>query len=117
MVCEREVDLVKSVPIAVFSKVIVLAVFLSINLTGCDCERITPERCLVWGPGLNPDIVLPVRYFIIQAVSSNGENLTVSPGKATTNTVCAGSVIMFSIAPVNRSLLANLLRPQLIWEH
>lgn len=55
----------------------------SVNLPGCCSERISPERCFVLGPGLNPDIVLPVRYFIIQAVDSNGENLTLSPGKGT----------------------------------
>ncbi|XP_070828061.1 protein O-glucosyltransferase 3 [Chaetodon trifascialis] len=83
MLCERDVDLVKPFHSAVFSKVIVLVAFLSINLPGCDCERIAPERCLIGGPGLNPDIVVPVRYFIIQAVNSNGENLTMSPGMDT----------------------------------
>ncbi|CAF95403.1 unnamed protein product, partial [Tetraodon nigroviridis] len=43
--------------------------------------RIRPERCFVAGPGLHPDVVLPVRYFVIQAVDSNGENLTLSPVK------------------------------------
>lgn len=42
---------------------------------------INPGKCLVWGPGLNPDVVLPVRYFYIQTVDSRGENITVSPGK------------------------------------
>ncbi|KAF3689203.1 KDEL motif-containing protein 2 Precursor [Channa argus] len=46
-------------------------------------QGISPERCLVWGPGLKPDAVLPVRYFFIQAVDSKGENMTVSPGKDT----------------------------------
>lgn len=87
MVCERGVDLVKPLHYGLFSKLIVLVVFLSINFAVCDCERIIPERCLIWGPGLNTDIVLPVRYFIIQAVNSKGENLTLSPGKLTTNTV------------------------------
>lgn len=87
MVCERGVDLVKPLHYGLFSKLLVLVVFLSINFAVCDCERIIPERCLIWGPGLNTDIVLPVRYFIIQAVNSKGENLTLSPGKLTTNTV------------------------------
>ncbi|XP_068459315.1 protein O-glucosyltransferase 3 [Clinocottus analis] len=46
-------------------------------------EGIGSERCLLWGPGLKPDAVLPVRYFFIQAVSPTGENLTLSPGKDT----------------------------------
>ncbi|KAM4700154.1 protein O-glucosyltransferase 3 [Discoglossus pictus] len=41
---------------------------------------VSADRSLVWGPGLHPDIVLPVRYFYIQAVSSDGQNLTESPG-------------------------------------
>lgn len=44
-------------------------------------ESISPERCIIWGSGLNADTVLPVRYFYIQTVHSNGHNLTVSPGK------------------------------------
>ncbi|XP_061579988.1 protein O-glucosyltransferase 2 isoform X1 [Cololabis saira] len=38
---------------------------------------------LVWGPGLEPDIVLPARFFYIQAVESSGNNLTASPGEKT----------------------------------
>lgn len=64
-----------------FSPFLGLILLCSVNLLGCCSERISPERCFVVGPGLNPDIVLPVRYFIIQAVDSNGENLTLSPGK------------------------------------
>lgn len=59
-----------------------LVLYSSINFLVCCSERISPERCSITGPGLNPDVVLPVRYFIIQAVDSNGENLTLSPGKA-----------------------------------
>ncbi|KAL4657375.1 KDEL motif-containing protein 2 [Arapaima gigas] len=50
---------------------------------GCDPPRVNPERSAVWGPGLDPAAVLPVRYFYIQAVSDSGENLTCSPGKET----------------------------------
>ncbi|MBN3324963.1 KDEL2 protein, partial [Atractosteus spatula] len=42
---------------------------------------ISPERSLVWGAGLEPRAVLPVRYFYIQAVSTSGKNFTRSPGK------------------------------------
>ncbi len=98
MVCKRSVDLVKPFQNGLCCKFIVLVVFIIINFTVCHCEGITPERCLIWGPGLNPDTVLPVRYFFIQAVNSKGENLTVSPGNLTTNTVCAKSVIMSNIA-------------------
>uniref|UniRef100_A0A3Q4G1K4 Protein O-glucosyltransferase 3 n=1 Tax=Neolamprologus brichardi TaxID=32507 RepID=A0A3Q4G1K4_NEOBR len=59
------------------------SLFLSTSFPVCDSEGISPERCLIWGPGLNPDTVLPVRYFFIQAVDSKGENLTLSPGKDT----------------------------------
>lgn len=42
-------------------------------------EPVSPQRSLVWGPGLRADIVMPVRYFFIQAVSPEGRNLTSSP--------------------------------------
>ncbi|XP_054476209.1 protein O-glucosyltransferase 3 [Anoplopoma fimbria] len=83
MVCERSVDLVKPFRDGSFSKFIVFVVLISIKSPVCDSEGITSERCLIWGPGLNPGTVLPVRYFFIQAVGSNGENLTLSPGKDT----------------------------------
>uniref|UniRef100_A0A3P9KJ01 Protein O-glucosyltransferase 3 n=1 Tax=Oryzias latipes TaxID=8090 RepID=A0A3P9KJ01_ORYLA len=65
------------------SRSLILVTLICSNLPGWDCEGISPERCLIWGPGLNPDAVLPVRYFFIQAVDSEGKNLTFSPGKDT----------------------------------
>lgn len=40
-------------------------------------------KTLVWGPGLEPNVVLPARFFYIQAVDSTGKNLTTSPGEKT----------------------------------
>ncbi|XP_076015283.1 protein O-glucosyltransferase 2-like isoform X1 [Genypterus blacodes] len=40
-------------------------------------------KTLVWGPGLEPNIVLPARFFFIQAVDGSGTNLTTSPGENT----------------------------------
>ncbi|KAM8860636.1 protein O-glucosyltransferase 3 isoform 2-T2 [Synchiropus picturatus] len=60
---------------------LVLAAVVGFRLLPCACERVSPERCLLWGPGLQPDLVLPVRYFYIQAVDERGANWTVSPGK------------------------------------
>ncbi|XP_063069678.1 protein O-glucosyltransferase 2 [Engraulis encrasicolus] len=42
-----------------------------------------PTRSLVWGPGLEPKVILPARYFFIQAADSEGRNLTSSPGEKT----------------------------------
>ncbi|XP_039990062.1 protein O-glucosyltransferase 3 isoform X2 [Xiphias gladius] len=83
MVCERSADLVKPFQIGLLCKFIILVVFISINVAASECERISPEKCLIWGLGLKPETVLPVRYFFIQAVSSEGVNLTLSPGKDT----------------------------------
>ncbi|XP_031436705.1 protein O-glucosyltransferase 2 isoform X1 [Clupea harengus] len=38
---------------------------------------------LVWGPGLEAKVVLPARYFFIQAADTNGRNFTSSPGEKT----------------------------------
>ncbi|KAG8584721.1 hypothetical protein GDO81_004741 [Engystomops pustulosus] len=51
----------------------------TLRATGA-AEAVSPERSLVWGPGLRADIAVPVRYFYIQAVSEDGRNLTASPG-------------------------------------
>uniref|UniRef100_A0A3B4B8H5 Glycosyl transferase CAP10 domain-containing protein n=1 Tax=Periophthalmus magnuspinnatus TaxID=409849 RepID=A0A3B4B8H5_9GOBI len=54
--------------------------FLVMHLKVCHkVDHVTPEKCLIWGSGLQVDAVLPVRYFYIQAVDSDGHNLTASP--------------------------------------
>ncbi|XP_063229957.1 protein O-glucosyltransferase 2-like [Bacillus rossius redtenbacheri] len=46
---------------------------------------IDPKLCEVWGPGLSAsDIVMPARYFFIQAVDVSGTKLTLSPGEVFT---------------------------------
>lgn len=40
---------------------------------------VSAPQSLVWGPGLRAGVVLPVRYFYLQAVNSEGQNLTRSP--------------------------------------
>uniref|UniRef100_A0A8C9SL59 Protein O-glucosyltransferase 3 n=1 Tax=Scleropages formosus TaxID=113540 RepID=A0A8C9SL59_SCLFO len=47
----------------------------------CGAPQLSSKLSTVWGPGLDPAAVLPVRFFYIQAVSVTGENLTCSPGK------------------------------------
>lgn len=41
--------------------------------------RVSAPRSLAWGPGLQAAAVLPVRYFFLQSVDSDGRNLTSSP--------------------------------------
>ncbi|EDL95514.1 KDEL (Lys-Asp-Glu-Leu) containing 2 [Rattus norvegicus] len=41
--------------------------------------RVSAPRSLAWGPGLHADAVLPVRYFFLQSVDSDGRNFTSSP--------------------------------------
>lgn len=83
MVCECGGHLAEPLHGGLLSRLIVLVAFMSRN--GAACERVAPERCLVWGPGLSSDMVVPVRYFFIQAADSNGEKLTVSPGNEPTS--------------------------------
>lgn len=44
-------------------------------------RSISAEKSLIWGPGLDHHIHLPVHYVYIQAVDEHGNNFTVSPGK------------------------------------
>lgn len=41
--------------------------------------RVSAPRSLAWGPGLQAAAVLPVRYFFLQSVDSDGRNFTSSP--------------------------------------
>ena len=41
-----------------------------------------PQRSLVYGGGLNPRVIAPARYFYIQAVDKDGNNITESLGRA-----------------------------------
>ncbi|XP_075998636.1 protein O-glucosyltransferase 3 [Genypterus blacodes] len=85
MVCKRAVTSFNAVGNGVLWEFVVFVAFTFVtNFPACSCAgEISPEKCLVWGPGLNPDAVLPVRYFYIQALSAKGDNLTVSPGEDT----------------------------------
>ncbi|XP_073680845.1 protein O-glucosyltransferase 3 [Garra rufa] len=58
-----------------------LVITIVLNVGVCRSTEINPAKCVVWGPGLNPDVVLPVRYFYIQTVDSRGRNITVSPAR------------------------------------
>lgn len=44
-------------------------------------RRLCPQHSKIYGPGLNPQFHVPVRYFYIQAVDSLNQNFTVSLGK------------------------------------
>nr|XP_028584015.1 protein O-glucosyltransferase 2 isoform X1 [Podarcis muralis] len=44
-------------------------------------SQLSPEKSGVWGPGLRAEVVLPARYFYIQAVDTEGKRFTVSPGE------------------------------------
>lgn len=54
-------------------------IFCAVNSTA---NRPQPDKAKVWGPGLRPeDIVLPARYFYIQAVRADGSWFSASLGK------------------------------------
>lgn len=44
-------------------------------------RRLSPEKSEIWGPGLKAAVVLPARYFYIQAVDTSGDKFTSSPGE------------------------------------
>jgi len=51
-----------------------IAFFLTV-LNNCSYQingDVSLTKSLVWGPGLDVDIVLPVRYFFIQPVDTKG---------------------------------------------
>ncbi|XP_041054964.1 protein O-glucosyltransferase 3 [Carcharodon carcharias] len=66
-----------------------VGLFLMVSVGKCETgkEEVSAAKSLVWGPGLRADVVLPVRYFYIQAVTYTGENVTYSPGSNTFNVV------------------------------
>lgn len=43
--------------------------------------QLSPEKTEIWGPGLKAAVVLPARYFYIQAVDTAGNRFTSSPGE------------------------------------
>ncbi|CAG5958535.1 unnamed protein product [Menidia menidia] len=83
MSCIRSLVLLQTSTRSLIRRFVLFVAFISASLPACVGEAVSPQRCVVWGPGLDRDPVVPVRYFYIQAVNSKGENLTVSPGKDT----------------------------------
>ena len=55
--------------------------------TGDDARRVDVKKSIVWGPGLNPNFNVPVRYFYIQAVDQYG-NKWVLPIKMSVKLTC-----------------------------
>lgn len=54
--------------------------FLCLNIYFNKAVDLSAKNSLIWGPGLDRKIVLPARYFFIQAVDKENNNLTESPG-------------------------------------
>ena len=49
---------------------VLLFALLAVSLTA---EKISVEKSMVYGPGLSSNIVMPARYFYIQAVDVKGK--------------------------------------------
>ena len=49
---------------------VLLFTLLAVSLTA---EKISVEKSMVYGPGLSSNIVMPARYFYIQAVDAKGK--------------------------------------------
>lgn len=49
-----------------------LGAFPALAETG-EGRRLCPEKSEIWGPGLKAAVVLPARYFFIQAVDTSGD--------------------------------------------
>uniref|UniRef100_A0A9L9PX85 Protein O-glucosyltransferase 2 n=1 Tax=Homo sapiens TaxID=9606 RepID=A0A9L9PX85_HUMAN len=45
-------------------------------------RQLSPEKSEIWGPGLKADVVLPARYFYIQAVDTSGNKRKGLPGES-----------------------------------
>ncbi|MBN3291499.1 KDEL1 protein, partial [Polypterus senegalus] len=60
---------------------VVASLLLIVTARETESASLCPVKTLIWGPGLNPKIVLPARYFYVQAVDSQGHNFTSSPGE------------------------------------
>uniref|UniRef100_A0A1A8ICF7 KDEL (Lys-Asp-Glu-Leu) containing 1 n=1 Tax=Nothobranchius kuhntae TaxID=321403 RepID=A0A1A8ICF7_NOTKU len=66
---------------------LVLLLVLCLGVFGLDLvwardgSELSADKTLVWGPGLETNIVLPARFFYIQAADSLGKNFTTSPGE------------------------------------
>ena len=49
-------------------------VLVMVSLSVALSAQLSPEKSVIFGPGVHPDKAgLPVNYFYIQAVDSNGE--------------------------------------------
>lgn len=62
-----------------FILAIIFLNWLSNSLVECSSRTsLSKEKTLIWGPGLQPNIVLPVRYFFIQVVDQSGKKWVMS---------------------------------------
>ena len=75
--------------------------FISLLVTVCMSKReISPTLSIVEGPAFDIDMVLPVRYFTIQAIDSKGKRYT-------HYLLIESLIIFFSVFEINFQPLRN----------
>uniref|UniRef100_A0A0B7AME8 Glycosyl transferase CAP10 domain-containing protein n=2 Tax=Arion vulgaris TaxID=1028688 RepID=A0A0B7AME8_9EUPU len=77
-----------------FMKILLMFVIFGCHgyMNGDASNNVSLKKSRIYGPGLQTDLLLPVRYFFIQLVSKNGFNLTDSVGEG---------VVTATIAPLS----------------
>ncbi|XP_063973094.1 protein O-glucosyltransferase 2-like [Diachasmimorpha longicaudata] len=66
-----------------YSAIVALMLILNLaTIASSDKYEIDPSRTILWGPGLSPEIVMRSRYFFLQLVDVNGNNVTEGVEKA-----------------------------------
>ncbi|KAM6937947.1 protein O-glucosyltransferase 3 [Xenentodon cancila] len=85
MACKRSEGSTDASHSGLLFELTIAALLMGMSLAASGSDGVSPERCLVWGPGLSRAAGLPVRFFFIQAVSRTGRNLTASPARRKRN--------------------------------
>lgn len=92
--------------------------FLRVEFLECKNSKsgLSGENSLIWGPGLRTNIVLPVRYFFIQAVDDAGNNFTTSAGAKPFRVILStvkGDHVLYSIDILDRQDGSYIVRYRL----
>ena len=87
-----------------------LKIFLAVlfNYFAFTYSSLDASKFLVWGPGLNVKIVLPVRYFYVQAVDDNGNKYGLYFPLKSQQTSSFNLLNSYFPLPINQTLLLNL---------
>uniref|UniRef100_A0A8C7N9R3 Protein O-glucosyltransferase 3 n=1 Tax=Oncorhynchus kisutch TaxID=8019 RepID=A0A8C7N9R3_ONCKI len=102
--------------LSVFPLVCIVLILFTCNFQFCQASEVRPEKCLVWGPGLDPKVVLPVRSRLSTQLGKTSLRVSVYDNINICRLVQKQHVRIHTHLPLDRGDGSFLMRYCLHWQ-